>query len=58
MERKYADMYALFRHEHKAEAYFESLPDYVRDQISYRMKNVNTFDELRNCADHLLRGDG
>lgn len=51
-------MYALFRHDHKAEAYFESLPDYVRDQISDRTKNVNTFEDLRNYADNLLRGDG
>ena len=58
MTHEYADMYALFRHEHKAEAYFESLPDYVRDQLSYRTKNVNSFDELQNCADALLRGDG
>lgn len=58
MNREYADMYALFRHDHKAEAYFESLPDYVRDQISYRTKNMNTFEDLRNYADNLLRGDG
>ena len=51
-------MYALFRHDHKAEAYFESLPDYVRDQISMRVKNVNTFDDLQGYADNLLRGDG
>lgn len=58
MNREYADMYALFRHDHKAEAYFESLPDYVRDRISYRTKNMNTFEDLRNYADNLLRGDG
>ena len=58
MQLEYADMYALFRHDHKAEAYFESLPDYVRDQISMRVKNVNTFDDLQGYADNLLRGDG
>lgn len=57
MEQEYDDLYALFRHEHKAEAYFETLPDYVRDQISSRSQSVNTFSSLRGYADKLLRGD-
>ena len=31
MQREYADMYALFRHDHKAEAYFESCLLYTSD---------------------------
>lgn len=57
MEPKYDGLYELFRHEHKAEAYFETLPDYVRDQISSRSQSVNTFSALQGYADQLLRGD-
>ena len=41
----------------EAKRYFDSLPDYVRDQISSRADSVNTFAGLRDYADNLLRGD-
>lgn len=54
---KYPNMYALFQKETKAKRYFDSLPDYVRDQISTRAQNVNSFDSLKDYAENLLRGD-
>lgn len=54
---KYPDMYALLQKEPKAKQYFDALPDYVRDQISTRAQNVNSFASLRDYAENLLRGD-
>ena len=36
MRHPYADLYSLFRHEPRAEEYFNRLPDYVQDQITAR----------------------
>ncbi len=57
MEPEYSSMYALFAQDTEAKRYFDSLPDYVRDQISSRADSVNTFAGLRDYADNLLRGD-
>ena len=57
MEPEYSSMYALFEQDAEAKRYFDSLPDYVRDQISSRADSVNTFAGLRDYADNLLRGD-
>lgn len=54
---KYPDMYTLLDHEPAAKQYFDSLPDYVRDQISTRAKGVNSFASLKDYAENLLRGD-
>lgn len=54
---RYPDLYALFQKEPKAKRYFDSLPDYVREQISTRAGNVNSFASLRDYAENLLRGD-
>lgn len=55
--REYPSMYDLFRSEPAAKRYFDKLPDYVRDQISTRAGNVNSFESLRDYAENLLRGD-
>ncbi len=55
--QKYPDMFALFKSEPQAKQYFDKLPDYVRDQISTRAGNVNSFESLRDYAENLLRGD-
>ena len=57
MEPEYSSMYALFAQDAEAKRYFDSLPDYVRDQISSRADSVNTFAGLWDYADNLLRGD-
>jgi len=55
--KKYRDMYELFQDNSEAKQYFNELPDYVRDQISTRSGNVNSYASLRDYAENLLRGD-
>ena len=55
--KQYPDLYALLQKESKARRYFDDLPDYVRDQISTRAGNVNSFSSLRDYAENLLRGE-
>lgn len=57
MVSKYPSMYELFQGEPEAKQYFDKLPDYVREQISTRAGNVNSFESLRDYAENLLRGD-
>lgn len=56
MERQYNDMYALFRHDHSAEEYFDSLPSYVQDRVRPRYQMVDSFDRLASLADECRRG--
>ncbi len=53
----YPDLHALLKDEPEAKQYFETLPDYVREQISTRPQGVNSFESLKDYADNLLRGD-
>ena len=55
--QKYSDMYEMFKSNLNAKQYFDKLPDYVRDQISTRSGNVNSFESLKDYAENLLRGD-
>ena len=54
---KYQDLYALLADEPGAKKFYNSLPDYVRDQISSRPTGVNTLEDLRGYAENLLRRD-
>ena len=54
---KYSDLYAVLQNEPQAQQYFDELPDYVRDQISTRAGNVNSFESLMDYAENLTRGD-
>lgn len=54
---KYYDMYELFKIDQNAKQYFDKLPIYVREQISTRANGVNTFENLKDYAENLLRGD-
>ncbi len=56
--KKDSDLYALFQHNPQAKKYFDKLPDYIREQISTRASGVDSFEDLRNYAENLLRGDG
>lgn len=56
MRRDYADLYALCRHDPQADAYFQALPEEIRYQLSGRMKQVNTFSDLRGHAARLMCG--
>lgn len=55
--QKFHNMYDLFERDSQAKKYFESLPDYVKEQIDTRADNVNSFASLRDYAENLLRGD-
>lgn len=54
---KYPDLFTLFQNGTRAKRYFDSLPDYVQEQIRTRAQNVNSFDSLKDYAENLLRGD-
>ena len=42
---------------HAAHAYFDDLPQYVREMIASRGDNVYSAEELHAYAEKLLRGD-
>ncbi len=55
--RKYPSLNEVLENESDAKNYFDSLPDYVREQISQRSGGVNSFESLKDYAENLLRGD-
>ena len=55
--RSPSDLNALLRSEPEAGHYFDTLPDYAREQISTRSDSVNSFASLKDYAQNLLRGD-
>lgn len=57
MSAKYSSLQSLLEDDMEAKKFFNSLPDYVREHISSRGNNVNSFESLRHYADNLLRGD-
>lgn len=57
MSAKYSSLQSLLEAEQEAQKFFNSLPDYVREHISSRGNNVNSFESLRSYADNLLSGD-
>ena len=57
MTLKYPDMYALLADEPEAQAYFDTLPDYIREQMETRAQGVNSLESLKDYAENLLRGD-
>ena len=55
--RHYSDLNTLLGAEPEARHYFDTLPDYAREQISARARSVNSFASLKDYAQNLLRGD-
>ena len=53
----YSDLNTLLHSEPEAKRYFDTLPDYAREQIQTRSGSVNSFDSLRDYAENILRGD-
>ena len=53
----YPDLNALLCSDPDAKHYFDTLPDYAREQISTRANNVNSFASLKDYAQNILRGD-
>ncbi len=57
MQKKYTGLAELINSDCNAKRYFNSLPDYVRQQIFSRSSNVNSYENLQDYAENLLRGD-
>ncbi len=55
--KKYQDLNALLAGEPKASSLFAEIPQYAKDQIMTRSKDVNTLDQLEGYVTHILRGD-
>ena len=55
MEPFYQDMYALFRHDSRAEDFFNALPPYVQDQIRVRYRSVDSLARLQSYARSIQR---
>jgi len=58
MNTKYPNLDTMLRTNSEAKAYFNSLPDYVREQICTRPSGVNSLESLKDYAENLTRGDG
>ena len=54
---KYSDLYELLNDQPEAKQYFDTLPDYVKEQICTRAQGVNSLESLEHYAENLLRGD-
>lgn len=46
MEQTYTDIYALFENDHNAQAYFNSLPGYIQDQIRNKKHQPGSYAAL------------
>ena len=57
MKNKFSGLDSLIQQDRQAKQYFESLPNYVREQIRTRSSNVNSYESLCDYAENLLRGD-
>lgn len=57
MPRKYANLKALLEDDHEANDYFTKLPQYVREHITERGNEVNSFSSLRSHVDNATKGD-
>ena len=55
---QYPNLNVLLHNDSEAKHYFETLPDYAREQISSRSSGVNSLASLKDYAENLLRGDG
>ena len=58
MSQKYESLAQLLQQDNRARAFYDSLPEYVRDQIKTRGQSVNSYESLSDYADNLTRGDG
>lgn len=58
MSQKYEDLSALLKQDVGARAFYNRLPDYVKEQMAPRADGINSFESLRDYVDNLTRGDG
>ncbi len=54
---KYSSLQNLIQNDAQALAYYNDLPDYVKDHMKTRSQNINSFESLQDYAENLLRGD-
>jgi len=57
MNRKYDGFDILMQKNQSASSYYERLPDYVQDMIGQQRASVNSYENLVNYAENLLKGD-
>ena len=50
MRQPYTDLYVLFRHDPRAQEYFDHLPAHVQDRISAQYRQVDSLDRLQPFA--------
>lgn len=55
---RYSNLTELLAINRSAHAFYDELPDYVREMIRDRGDNLHTTAELQRYAEKLLRGDG
>jgi len=58
MSKKYESLAQLLQNDSRARAFYDRLPEYVRDQIKLRGDSVNSYESLSDYADNLTRGEG
>ena len=58
MSQKYESLAQLLQQDNRARAFYDSLPEYVRNQIKTRGQSINSYESLSDYADNLTRGDG
>ena len=54
---QYSNLNVLLHNDSEAKHYFETLPDYAREQISSRFNSINSLAGLRDYAQNLLQSD-
>lgn len=52
--KAYRDMFTLMREEPEAKMFYEELPFAVKEEMQSRAFRVNSFDNMRSCADFFL----
>lgn len=50
MRQPYTDLYVLFRHDSRAQEYFDHLPAHVQDRISAQYRQIDSLDRLQHFA--------
>lgn len=55
---QYPNLNVLLHSDSEAKHYFETLPDYAREQISSRFDSVNSLAGLKDYAQDLMGGNG
>ncbi|MBC8535762.1 hypothetical protein [Feifania hominis] len=54
---QYPTLHALLRANPQAKKFYDSFPDYVKEQMENRADSINSFESMCHYADNLTRGD-